>query len=98
MWRPSTLPQADSRPTRWEAVGSSWYADDGVALLIVMTALMLVVGLASALALTALVETRIAAASRDDALTQSAAEAAAARILVDLRTTDWNAVLGGALS
>jgi hypothetical protein len=48
--------------------------------------------------LTSLVETRIAAAFRDDALVLSAADAAASRVLVDLRVADWNAVLGGAVS
>ncbi len=70
----------------------------GVALLIVIAALVLVLALTSALVLTGMVETRIAAASRDDALVLSAASAAASRALVDLRDADWNAILGGALS
>jgi hypothetical protein len=64
----------------------------------VVAALVLVLALASALILTSAVETRIAFASRDAALVLSAANAAAHRVLVDLRASDWNAVLMGAIS
>lgn len=69
-----------------------------MALLVVISALVLVLALTGALVLTSTVETRIAAVARDDALVLSAADAAVSRVLVDLRATDWNAVLGGSLS
>jgi hypothetical protein len=65
---------------------------------VVVTALVLVLALASALILTSIVETRIAFASRDAALVLSAANTAAYRVLIDLRGADWNAVLAGAIS
>lgn len=82
----------------WRLGDSRSGGEHGIALLVVISALMLVLALTSALVLTSLIETRIASAFRDDALTLSAADAAAERVLVDLRTADWNAVLGGALS
>jgi hypothetical protein len=83
------------RPSTWQSGGSS---DRGVALLVVVAAMVLVLAIGSALILTSVVETRIASASRHDALVLSAADAAAARVLVDLRAADWNAVLAGAVS
>jgi hypothetical protein len=73
-------------------------ADHGIALLIVITALILILGLTSALILTTAVEMRIAAAFRDDGLAVSAADAAVSRAFIDLRNADLNATLGGGFS
>jgi hypothetical protein len=93
-WRHRTSPWGGKRRSRL-AGDCERRGDSGVALLIVITALILVLALTSALVLTSLVETRIAAAFRDDALVLSGADAAASRVLVDLRGADWDAVLGG---
>jgi hypothetical protein len=71
---------------------------DGVALLIMLVALVATAAFVGVLVLTSVVETRIAAAWRDGAVAQGAAEAAARRALVDLATTDWDAALNGTVS
>jgi len=100
IWRSGDSPgDSPGDSTEGSAGGDDRFDNEsGIALMVVIASLVLVLALASALVLTSLVETRIAAVSRDDALALSGAEAAASRALVDLRTADWDAVLGGALS
>lgn len=71
---------------------------DGIALLVVMVLMILVMAVTSALLLTSTVEIRIAAVARDEALVQSAADAAGWRAIIDLRSADWNSALAGAVS
>jgi hypothetical protein len=64
----------------------------------VLLALGAVGSLVGALAVTAVIETRIAAATRDGVLALHAADLVVSRALLDLETMDWNAVLAGAPS
>lgn len=72
--------------------------DDGVALLVVLVATALLAALTAALVLAAAVETRIPAALRDGTVASYAAESGMAAVLADLRTSDPDVVLAGAIS
>lgn len=82
---------------RWRSGGEK-DAEAGVAVLLALGVLSLVLALTSVLVLTSTVESRLSARARDTALAQSAAETALGLVMLDLRTSDWDTVLGGALS
>ncbi len=72
--------------------------DSGMALAVVMGALVLSLAFTSALVLTLAAEARIATIAKNDHLLASAAQAVAVRALVDLRGAEWDAILAGGLS
>jgi len=57
-----------------------------------------VASLVGALGVSAVVETRIAAATRDGVMALHAADVAVSRAILDLETMDWNDVLAGGVS